>query len=333
MAVLDRLRYKNPRRILWLIGLAGLLLFTAVIAFQGIGVVSAAVASAGWGLVWVAAFHLIPLIVDAWAWKILLDKHKRIGLFKFTWISWIGEAVNSLLPVALIGGGVARARLLNLAGVPGAPGSASVVVDLTTAVISQIVFSLMGILLLVNYALPGFQAGRLLFGLLLFSLLIYGFYIAQRRGMFLQLARRLERLGTGAENSGLSIHAAELDRWVSKLYACRRQFWWACSVRLLGWVVGVGEVWLALHYLNHPVTIGEALMLESLGQAIRSAAFVVPGALGIQEGGYLVLGLSIGIAPETAVALSLVKRVRELGLGLPALLVWQRIEAKKFQQR
>lgn len=87
--------------------------------------------------------------------------------------------------------------------------------------------------------------------------------------------------------------------------------------------VGSGLFWVAVFHL----------ILESLGQAIRSAAFVVPAALGIQEGGYLVLGVSIGIAPETAVALSLVKRVRELGLGLPALLLWQRIEAKQFRRQ
>ncbi|MDX6769446.1 MAG: TIGR00374 family protein, partial [Elusimicrobiota bacterium] len=63
--------------------------------------------------------------------------------------------------------------------------------------------------------------------------------------------------------------------------------------------------------------------LESLGQAVRAAAFAIPGALGVQEGGYLVLGGLLGIAPDTALALSLTKRFRELVLGLPGLLVWQ----------
>jgi uncharacterized membrane protein YbhN (UPF0104 family) len=87
--------------------------------------------------------------------------------------------------------------------------------------------------------------------------------------------------------------------------------------------VGAGEVWLALHFLGHPIGFERALLLESLGQAVRTAAFVVPGALGIQEGGYLVLGTVLGLTPETALALSLAKRVREIVLGVPGLVVWQ----------
>jgi len=61
-------------------------------------------------------------------------------------------------------------------------------------------------------------------------------------------------------------------------------------------------------------------VLESLGQAIRGAGFAIPGALGVQEGGYLLLAPLAGLAPGAALALSLAKRVRELLLGLPGLL-------------
>ena len=64
-------------------------------------------------------------------------------------------------------------------------------------------------------------------------------------------------------------------------------------------------------------------MLESLGQAVRAGAFAVPGALGVQEGGYVMLGRVVGLGPETALALSLAKRVRELVLGIPGLIAWQ----------
>ena len=88
---------------------------------------------------------------------------------------------------------------------------------------------------------------------------------------------------------------------------------------LVGWVVGTFEVWLALRLIGHPVDWASALMLESLGQAIRGAAFAIPGALGVQEGGYLLLAPLVGLPPEAALALSLIKRARELLLGLPGL--------------
>jgi hypothetical protein len=73
------------------------------------------------------------------------------------------------------------------------------------------------------------------------------------------------------------------------------------------------------------------LLLESVGQAIRGAAFAIPASLGAQEGGYLLLAPIVGLAPDVALALSLAKRARELALGLPGLVYlhwserdWQR---------
>src|SRR5580692_459276 len=88
---------------------------------------------------------------------------------------------------------------------------------------------------------------------------------------------------------------------------------------LVGWLVGTGEVYLILQLIHHPVGWLEALLLESLGQAIRGAAFAIPGSLGVQEGGYLLLAPLAGLPSGTALALSLAKRSRELLLGAPGL--------------
>jgi uncharacterized membrane protein YbhN (UPF0104 family) len=98
-------------------------------------------------------------------------------------------------------------------------------------------------------------------------------------------------------------------------------------------MLGSIEVWLVLHLMGQPVGLSEALILESLGHAIRSAVFVVPGALGFQEGGYMVLGALFGLPPQVGLALSLAKRVRELLLGIPALVLWQLVEGKRFGKR
>jgi hypothetical protein len=74
--------------------------------------------------------------------------------------------------------------------------------------------------------------------------------------------------------------------------------------------------------------LSEALILESLGQAIRAAAFAIPGALGVQESGFIVLGGVLGVPPAPSLALSLVKRARELALGLPGLIAWQITEGR-----
>ena len=72
------------------------------------------------------------------------------------------------------------------------------------------------------------------------------------------------------------------------------------------------------------------LVIESLGQAIRSAAFFVPGAIGVQEGGFMAVGILFGIGPEVGLAVSLIKRIREVGLGVPALVAWKALEGRRL---
>ncbi len=65
------------------------------------------------------------------------------------------------------------------------------------------------------------------------------------------------------------------------------------------------------------------MVIESLGQALKAAGFAVPGALGVQEGGYIVICQAFNLSPEVAIALSLVKRLREVVLGVPGLITWR----------
>ena len=93
------------------------------------------------------------------------------------------------------------------------------------------------------------------------------------------------------------------------------------------------EVWLILYLLGHPVSFAEAFILESLGQAARSAGFMVPGGIGIQEGGLLLIGAHLGLTPELALALSLGKRAREIVIGVPCLIAWQLAEGRTIWGR
>jgi uncharacterized membrane protein YbhN (UPF0104 family) len=90
---------------------------------------------------------------------------------------------------------------------------------------------------------------------------------------------------------------------------------------------------VALTAMGHQPGIAEAFVIESLGMAARSAGFAVPGGLGVQEGGLILVCGLFGIHPDVAIALSMVKRVRELVVGIPGLLVWQWSEGKHLLRR
>jgi len=306
---------------------AGLALFAALVAWQGLGDVASALRAAGSGLLLVAVFHVVPLFLDALGWRALLPAAGRPGPLAFARGRWIGESVNSLLPVMQIGGSIARTGFLRRRGVPGGPAAASVVVDVTLVVCSQVAFSLLGVIALVAIRGGGRLGLAAAIGALLMTGLAAGFWIAQRRGLFGAGGRALERFLEREEGPSIGLRAEEIDRSVAAIHADRAAMLGAFGWHLASWVAGVGEVWLALRFLGTPVGMSGALLLESLGQAVRAAAFAVPGALGVQEGGYVVLGGALGIPPDTCLALSLAKRAREILLGLPGLLAW-RAESK-----
>jgi len=315
--------------------LIGIGLFTAVLVWQGAGDLLAALSVAGWGLVLVAAWHLVPLVIDSHAWRILFNR-PRPGWARIVWARWIGESINGLLPVAQVGGDVAKARLLVLPGQrvghTGSEVGATVVVDTTLAVVTQMLFALIGVAMLLALLDRPELAWGLVCGIAVMGALVGLFYRLQRGGLFSALAGILNKLSGGAAAFDFVGGAAALDNAVGAIY---RQPWLvlrAALWRLVGWLVGVGEVWLALYFLGAPVSIADALMLEALGQAVRGAAFAIPGALGVQEGGYVLLGSLVGLSPDTALALSLSKRVRELAFGIPGLIAWQMAEGRALRR-
>jgi hypothetical protein len=116
----------------------------------------------------------------------------------------------------------------------------------------------------------------------------------------------------------------ELDAELRRLYAMRRRLARALACHAAAWLAGTAEGGLALLLMGSWPGLANLLMLESVIFALRTVASVVPGALGVQEAGYVFLGASLGIAPDIAMALALVKRARELLCGAPVLLLAQR---------
>lgn len=314
---------------LGLTALAGLSLALALIAYQGIGPVSHAVAAAGWGLLVLAAYHLFPMVCSALGWRAVLRKQWQGTLGSFLHARWIREHVAHLLPVLQVGGEVVGARMLTFRGAAAGVAGGSVVVDLTLEAATQFLFTVLGLAILVSSGDHPLLVRWVLIGLLIAASLLAGFLLAQHRGLFLWIERQFERVAEHSQRLSLG-RIENLHETILSLYRDRTGVLAGCCYHFLCWVLGAGEVWLALYFMGHPVTLSEAVMLESLGEALRSAAFAIPGQLGVQEGGYMLLGALVGLSPDLGLALSLVKRVRILALGLPALLAWQIAEGRRL---
>jgi putative membrane protein len=303
---------------------AGVLLFIGVIASQGLPAIVATLSLAGWGLLLVALFHLLPLGLDAVAIRVLFGGY---GSMRDALLArWAGESANSLMPAGQIGGPVLMARHLAQRGMSTEHAAAVITVSTTLQTIAQIAFALLGVALLGAHATHisehGLRASVLIASGLL-ALQVGGFYWIQRRGLFSKLMRAAARFSGKRDWSQWMTQAEAIDAAVQVTYRRGGPVAASFLLSLVGWLVGTGEVYLILLMIHHPVGWIDALLLESLGQAIRGAAFAIPGALGVQEGGYLLLAPLAGLPPDAALALSLAKRARELLLGLPGLLYLQ----------
>jgi len=302
----------------------GVLLFIGLLVSQGLPAVVATLALAGWGLLLVALFHLLPLVLDAMAIHVLMgDGAARGSLGNPLRARWVGESANSLMPAGQLGGPVLMTRHLAQRGMRMQDAAAVITVSTTLQTFAQIAFALLGVALLGAQASHISQhslrtAALIASGLL--ALQVGGFYWIQRRGLFSKLMRAAARFAGKRDWSQWMNQAQAIDLAVQDTYTRSGPVAASFLLSLVGWLVGTGEVYLILLLIHRPVGWVDALLLESLGQAIRGAAFAIPGALGVQEGGYLLLAPLAGLPPDAALALSLAKRARELLLGVPGLL-------------
>jgi putative membrane protein len=319
------------RAAIWLLTL-GALLFVGVLVSQGFSAVFAVLSMAGWGLLAVGAFHLLPLVLDAAAIRVLFSTGARASLRDTVLVRWVGESANSLMPAGALSGPALMIRQLSQRGVPVQAAVAQITVSTTFQTLAQVVFALLGLALVLARASQSMQHTLrvpLLIASGVLAVPIGMFYFLQRRGFFGKLLRAAARFPGKRHWLEQLSQAEALDAALRSTYDRWPQVAASFGWSLLGWLAGTGEVYLVLHLLGSPVGWGAALVLESLGQAIRGAAFAIPGSLGVQEGGFLLLAPLANLTPEVALALSLAKRAREVLLAVPGL-VYLHLSERRF---
>jgi len=304
--------------------------------YSGAGEVANAMLVVGWWLLPIAAYHIIPMLFSALSWRELLPPATRLDVVSAAWIRWIRESINSLLPVANIGGDIASARLAHLRGVPGSQAAASMVVDTTVGVVTQMAFVITGVVLLVLRPTGGAAievVAGVLIGVVVLVAAVSAFVLFQHQNMFARFTKLAQRLVPEQWLVHFAGSASAVDDAVVSSYRRSATFWRANLLRLIGWVAGAGDVWLVTWCLAQPLGAADSFILESLSSGVRAAAFMVPAAIGVQEGGLVLFGALFGLPAEIGLAISLSKRVRELLLGLPGLFFWYWIEGHYLLRR
>ncbi len=316
------------------IAIAALLGFVAVVflvAWYGLAGVGNALELAGWkGLAAITAYHLLPLALCGLAWRALLSG-PTAGPLAFVWFRWVRDAGSDLLALLPGTGEMLGIRAMKLGGIDINTAAAATVVDITVEMGAQIAFTLVGFAILLDRPASPLVPWTLV-GLAVVVPLACGLFFAQRLGLIGLLERFAGRLASDFGWTALTF-ANGLEERVHAIYRDRGAIGRAAVTHFLAWIVGVGEAGIALSLMGVKPGLGSLIVLESLTFALRSAAFFVPAAAGVQEGGYVLLGGALGIAPDIALALSLLKRGRELVLGTAALLLWHSVESRRLWRK
>lgn len=312
-----------------LAALVGLALLTALVTHVGLGAVIRPLVAVGWsGFAAICAIHLGLVVVMGTAWDVLVPGMRR---WVPVWGRLVRDAGSELLPLSQVGGYVLGARAVSLTGVGVTMATASTIVDVTLELFGQLAYTALGLSCLI-YLEPGAAiAAPVEIGLLVAGLLAVGFLVVQRRGfdLFDRCARVLGRGWADKTAAG----AAALHAALTAIYRRRARVFSSFVLHLACWIASTLEAWVALRFAGASLGFATVLVIESLLYAARSVAFAVPNAVGVQEGAYILLGASFGLTPETALALSLLKRARDLIIGLPALAAWQLLEGGRLWRR
>jgi hypothetical protein len=291
--------------------IAGLVLLTLLMAHVGIGGILHGLERLGVaGFALIVAIHLALNEGLALAWWLLDRAGQRLRYLAFCWGRLIRDAASEALPLAQVGGQVLGARALMMAGADGIFAGVSTIVDVTIEAMMQITYAAIGLGLLAashrgqGLILPLAGGAALMGTVVIVALAVLGTAPAWAEARLLRVVQRLPFLGGRADRAG------ELLIELRTIFSAPGRLALAAIVHLGCWAVTDG------------------IIIDSLLAALRSFAFFIPNALGVQEGGYIMLCGLFGIPADIGLALSLTRRARDLAIGLPALLAWQAAEGR-----
>ena len=313
-------------RIVWIAGVAGLV---GLIFWAGAEPVMRAFEAAGWGVAVVCLLRAIAVSGAGLGWFALFPAAVRPSVLACVSIRFIREGANALLPMTQVGGDVIGARALTLRGAPASLSAASVIVDVLVQAVTQSLFAVIGLATLAATGDASGVGGSIAVVIAFAVPALCGFYLVQRpvgrRWVQALLARIV------GEREWLSFGAIDaLYARLGAIYANRAGLLAATAIHMTFWFVGALEVWVMLAFMGLPSGYPEALVIESLTQAVRGAAFAIPGALGAQEGGLIAICAIFGVPADVAIAMSLIKRVPDFVFGAPSLLGWQMLESRAY---
>jgi putative membrane protein len=320
------------RRLSFILAAIGISVAVALVGWFGFGSVTHAVASVGWdGFAIIVGWQLLLFVVLGLAWDAIIPTRERRRPWIYVWGRMVRDASTNCLPFSQVGGFIFGARAITLHGVAWPLATASTVVDVTAEFLAQLAFTALGLVILLarapdsDFAVP-VEVGL---GLALVAALSLLWMLKGAGDVFARLGRRIA--GRWFKNARERIDVLQSE--MSLIYGHAWRLMLGFVLHFLGWI-GTGIAgWIAYRVVGADIDFDDALAIEALLSGVAALAFLVPVNAGVQEAGYAGLGAIFGMPPEISLAVSLIRRARDVVIGVPILLVWQFFEMRKLRSR
>ncbi|PHI97294.1 hypothetical protein BG621_00400 [Parasaccharibacter apium] len=326
----------------YILSLAGITLFCILTLRAGIHPILLSLAKIG-----LSGFFLLLLCQLAvnfllgFAWKSSIPD---ISFTRLTASRFVRDAAAACLPFSQLGGmllgirattaGHAR-HTTNEQPISWMEGIAANIVDITTEVLGQIVFIIIALLCLIGQADAGRFMWPLGIGMVFLTCGVAGFiWTQQRSGNALQALARFFAKHISAEwRDVLADNTENFQSYMEGLWGNPARIGLGAGMHLLCWMGSAFMTWLSIILLGAHCSFLNALAIEGVVCGIMSAGFFIPGSLGVQEAGYVALGHLFGINADIAMSISLLRRGRDIVIGIPVLLLWQLYEFRHLKRR
>lgn len=270
--------------------------------------------------------HIPTLAFDTLAWMFLMTK-KKINFFWSLVITWVSQTAGKIMPTGNITGEFVRIYLSTKRGMNSINASSSVIADLAIATFSLLLiafFSLTIVLLMSENSSPMGEVKYIIYGILviIFSTGIFCYFIRVR--IFKKIIKKSSkyfRVST-KKYSSIIINFLKFDYKLYKLSFDLKILFKSLIFRLLGWLGGAFEIYVFLKIINVEISILGIVLIESFSGIVRALAFFVPAAIGIQEIAFVIVGNFLGLSNPIALSIAIGRRIREISVGVPAIICW-----------
>ena len=314
------------------LALIGLLLGLVLIGYFGVDNVITAVSRIGPAeFALILGWQIVLFVILGLAWDVLAPRTVWRHPWVLIWARMVRDASTNCLPFSPVGGFVFGARVATLHGLKWHTATAATIVDVTAEFLAQIAFTAIGVGGLIARAPSSDLAVPMEIGIGLAVLACVAFIALQKGAgpVFGKVGRRIAGRWFDDAHERVAVLQAEVEL----IYGHTPRLVIGFLLHLAGWI-GTGVAgWIAFQALGVNLDFADALTIEALVSAMAAMAFLVPVSAGVQEAGYAGLGTLFGVPPEMSLAVSLVRRARDIAIGVPILLVWQLVEVRQLRSR